>query len=207
FDFERPRERFGTLCKEESHSELILIGFPGVRFPSATFAAFSGLNASDSHWNLDMKELEYSPSAKDTDDKRINHLLDVSMFKPYRRYGRAPRYRRQAVCDRDLGQTSHNRTYVNMRRYISDHASRHAACHKKALKAGNKANGNVPNGKNLKNVSFAVDRIDESAQKSTPQKNERKGTPTHSVEVNEESDRMPNDDEGIIFFTASGRSS
>lgn len=39
----------------------------------------------DQGWNLDIGELEYSPSARDLSDAKVHHLLSEELWKPYRR--------------------------------------------------------------------------------------------------------------------------
>lgn len=41
----------------------------------------------DQGWNLDIGELEYSPSARDLSDAKVHHLLSEELWKPYRRVG------------------------------------------------------------------------------------------------------------------------
>ncbi|CAG0912206.1 unnamed protein product [Notodromas monacha] len=92
-------------------------------YPTLTHTAY--LQAAG-EWNLDMKELEYSPSTRDMDDARINRLLDASMLRPYRRHNRGVRYNRHAVSDREMPGMSHHKTYAHMRRLISEHAAEKA---------------------------------------------------------------------------------
>ena len=39
----------------------------------------------DQGWNLDIGELEYSPSARDLSDAKVHHMLSEELWKPYRR--------------------------------------------------------------------------------------------------------------------------
>ncbi|CAG0879666.1 unnamed protein product [Cyprideis torosa] len=102
--------------------------------PSAAF-----LQPSESQFNLDMKELEYVPTARDMDAAKIGRMLDASMSRPYRkRY--TTRYRRHAVSDKDLSQPihlSHADTMMYMKRIISAHAKTHKSMSRRKVEEGN----------------------------------------------------------------------
>jgi solute carrier family 9 (sodium/hydrogen exchanger), member 3 len=45
----------------------------------------SSMAHMDQGWNLDIGELEYSPSARDLSDAKVHHMLSEELWKPYRR--------------------------------------------------------------------------------------------------------------------------
>ncbi|XP_076353563.1 putative Na(+)/H(+) antiporter nhx-9 isoform X2 [Tachypleus tridentatus] len=115
-----------------------------VRYPNETVSSsgtYTSQNES-SFVNLDIGELEYSPSCKDLADAELHHILNDSMFSPPRR---VRRYSRDMIDETAPHPPFHHNTRMQIRRVLHDKnkKKRKGNHHKHVM------NGHFYNGKEL----------------------------------------------------------
>ena len=74
--------RNGSTLASGPGSESMAVMFRNYTANNLNSGSISGM---DQGWNLDIGELEYSPSARDLSDAKVHHMLSEELWKPYRR--------------------------------------------------------------------------------------------------------------------------